>query len=56
MLTLPLRLPLCFYLKLFGHEMTYWEKALQYTVLTVSLILSIVGTVWAFLPREMIMK
>lgn len=52
--TICVTLPLLFYLKLFGHEMTPSEKLLQYTVLTISITLSTIGTVWAFLPRELL--
>ncbi|KAK3322327.1 transmembrane amino acid transporter protein-domain-containing protein [Apodospora peruviana] len=47
-------LPICFYLKLFGPHISPQEKMLQYFLLVVSIILSAVGTVWAFLPKSMI--
>ena len=48
------RLPLAFYLKLFGHELSVREKSLAWFVMLASLMLSIIGTVWAFLPKELI--
>lgn len=49
-----IRLPLGFYLKLFGHEIATKERVLLWTVMTISFILSVVGTVWAFLPKSLI--
>lgn len=48
------RLPLAFYLKLFGHELSVREKSLAWVIMLTSLTLSIIGTVWAFLPKELI--
>jgi hypothetical protein len=47
-------LPLAFYLKLFSKEISTREKVLDYFLITISSILSIVGTVWAFLPKTLI--
>ncbi|KAI1375917.1 transmembrane amino acid transporter protein-domain-containing protein [Hypoxylon crocopeplum] len=52
--TICVTLPLAFYLKLFGHEITVGERIFTWTVMLVSLTISIIGTVWAFLPRSLI--
>ena len=46
-------LPLLFYLKLFGSSISRREKILDYFLLAVSITLSTVGTVWAFLPKSL---
>ncbi|KAJ5179620.1 hypothetical protein N7492_002830 [Penicillium capsulatum] len=46
--------PLAFYLKIFGKEISQRERVLDWILLIVSTILAAVGTVWAFLPRDMI--
>ncbi|KAJ5364686.1 Vacuolar amino acid transporter 1 [Penicillium cataractarum] len=46
--------PLAFYLKIFGNEISRRERILDWFLLITSTILAAVGTVWAFLPREMI--
>ncbi|KAL2181722.1 amino acid transporter [Thermothelomyces heterothallicus CBS 202.75] len=48
------RLPIAFYLKLFGHEMPIREKIFAWAVMAISSLLSVVGTVWAFLPKSLI--
>jgi vesicular inhibitory amino acid transporter len=48
------RLPLAFYLKLFGHEISARERVFAFAVMTLSFVLSVVGTVWAFLPKSLI--
>ncbi|OTB07170.1 hypothetical protein M426DRAFT_84844 [Hypoxylon sp. CI-4A] len=52
--TICVTLPLAFYLKLFGHEIALRERIFTWTVMLISLALSIVGTVWAFLPKDLI--
>jgi vesicular inhibitory amino acid transporter len=47
-------LPLMFYLKIFGKEVSIKERVLDYFLIVVCSILAIVGTVWAFLPKRMI--
>lgn len=49
-----LRLPLAFYLKLFKNEITAKERVFATTVMFISLAMSIIGTVWAFLPKSLI--
>lgn len=46
--------PLAFYLKIFGKEISRRERILDWFLLIFSSILATIGTVWAFLPREMI--
>jgi vesicular inhibitory amino acid transporter len=47
-------LPIAFYLKLFGHEIPAREKLFAGSVMAVSSVLSVIGTVWAFLPKSLI--
>ncbi|KAJ3575963.1 hypothetical protein NPX13_g3855 [Xylaria arbuscula] len=47
-------LPLAFYLKLFGHEIAARERILCWSVMSLSFTLSVIGTVWAFLPKHLI--
>ncbi|KAH8879409.1 hypothetical protein GQ53DRAFT_40407 [Thozetella sp. PMI_491] len=52
--TICVTLPISFYLKLFGDEIAPREKFGQYTLLTLSIIISTVGTIWSFLPKSLI--
>lgn len=52
--TICVSLPLAFYLKLFSDEITAKERLFASTVMVVSTLLSVVGTVWAFLPKALI--
>lgn len=52
--TSPRSLPVAFYVKLFGHEISAREKLGCYAIMTVSTTLSVIGTVWAFLPKSVI--
>lgn len=52
--TICVTLPLAFYLKLFGHEIAAGERIFVWIVMFLSLTISIVGTVWAFLPKDLI--
>lgn len=47
-------LPLLFYLKIFGKEISMRERVLDYVLIAVSSVLAVVGTVWAFLPKSLI--
>jgi len=47
-------LPLLFYLKIFGKEISMRERLLDYFLITVCSILAVMGTVFAFLPKSMI--
>lgn len=49
-----LSLPVAFYLKLFGHEISPRERIMDYIIITICGTLSLVGTVWAFLPKSLI--
>lgn len=44
-------MPVVFHLKMFRGQITKRELILNYTLIAVSTILGIVGTVWEFLPR-----
>ncbi|TVY49900.1 Vacuolar amino acid transporter [Lachnellula occidentalis] len=52
--TICIILPLLFYLKIFGKEVSMRERILDYFLITVCSILATVGTVFAFLPKSMI--
>ena len=47
-------MPLSFYLKLFGKDISLKERILDWVLIVVCSILAIIGTVSAFLPREKI--
>jgi solute carrier family 32 (vesicular inhibitory amino acid transporter) len=47
-------MPLAFYLKLFKNEISTRERLFAYFLMAVSTVLSIVGTIWAFLPKSLI--
>lgn len=46
--------PLAFYLKIFGKEISPRERILDWFLLITSCILATVGTIWVFLPHELI--
>lgn len=48
------RLPIAFYLKLFGHEIPVGEKIFAWIVMAISSTLAVIGTIWAFLPKSLI--
>ncbi|TDZ28783.1 Vacuolar amino acid transporter 1 [Colletotrichum spinosum] len=52
--TICVLLPLAFYVKLFSKEISARERLLCYILMTISTILSVVGTIWAFLPKSLI--
>ncbi|KAK2728712.1 Vacuolar amino acid transporter 1 [Colletotrichum kahawae] len=52
--TICVLLPLAFYVKLFDKEISPRERLLCYVLMTISTVLSVVGTVWAFLPKSLI--
>ncbi|GAB1212046.1 hypothetical protein ATERTT37_001173 [Aspergillus terreus] len=54
--TICIILPLAFYLKIFGKEIGPRERILDWFLLIVSSILAVTGTVWAFLPEELISR
>ncbi|KAG0648348.1 Vacuolar amino acid transporter 1 [Hyphodiscus hymeniophilus] len=47
-------LPLLFYLKIFGKEISMRERVLDWFLIGICSVLALVGTVWAFLPKSMI--
>lgn len=47
-------LPLAFHLKLFGKELGYGEKMLNWVLIVVSTIMAVISTVFACLPKELI--
>jgi len=47
-------LPLMFYLKIFGKEVSMRERVLDWFLITVCSVLASIGSVWAFLPKSMI--
>jgi len=47
-------LPLLFYLKIFGKEISPRERLLDYFLIAICSVLAVVGTVFAFLPKAMI--
>lgn len=52
--TICIILPLAFYLKIFGKDISPRERAVDWLLLIVSSVMAITGTAWAFLPKEMI--
>lgn len=52
--TICIILPLAFYLRIFGEGIVWWERGLCWGLIGVSTTLAVVGTVWVFLPAEMI--
>lgn len=52
--TICIILPLAFYLKIFGEEISRKERIVDWLLLVLSSILAAIGTVWAFLPSDMI--
>lgn len=47
-------LPLMFYVKMFGKEISRRELILDYFLIVISSVMAIVGTIWAFLPKKLI--
>ena len=47
-------LPLMFYLKIFGREISFRERVLDWVLISVCSVLAVVGTIWAFLPKSLI--
>jgi vesicular inhibitory amino acid transporter len=50
--TICIILPLSFQLKIFGKEIPAWERMMNYFLLFICSIMAVVGTVWAFLPKD----
>jgi vesicular inhibitory amino acid transporter len=47
-------LPLMFYLKIFGKEVSLRERILDYVLIAICSVLAVVGTVFAFLPKKLV--
>lgn len=47
-------LPIAFYLKLFYNEISTREKILDWALIVLCVSLSLVGTVFAFLPKSLL--
>lgn len=47
-------LPLAFYLKMFSHEISRKERILDWVLIITCSVMAVVGTVWVFLPKEML--
>ena len=47
-------LPLSFYLKLFGEEISMKERTFDWFLIITCTVMALIGTVWAFLPKDMI--
>jgi vesicular inhibitory amino acid transporter len=54
--TICIILPLAFHLKIFGKEISRRERLLDWSLLVISSVLAVIGTVWAFLPQELLMS
>ena len=52
--TICIILPLGFYLKIFGNEISLRERILDWVLIITCSIMGVVGTIWAFLPKESI--
>jgi vesicular inhibitory amino acid transporter len=52
--TLCIILPLAFHLKIFGRQIPLKERVLNYCLIAISAVLAVTGTVWAFLPRDIL--
>lgn len=52
--TICVTLPLAFYLKLFGNEISTRERIFMWLAMMTSFTLSAIGTAWAFLPKSLI--
>ncbi len=52
--TICIVLPAAFYLKIFGKDISLKERIVDWVLIISCSIMAVVGTVWAFLPKEMI--
>lgn len=52
--TICIILPVGFYLKLFGKEISLAERILDWFLIVICSIMAIVGTAWAFIPKNLI--
>lgn len=47
-------LPLAFYLKIFGQKISLGERIIDWALILCCSVMAVVGTVWAFLPKEQV--
>lgn len=47
-------LPLSFYLRMFGKEISIAERSLDVVLIVISSVMAVVGTIWVFLPKDLI--
>lgn len=47
-------LPVAFYLKIFGKDIPLKERILDWVLIISCSIMAVIGTVWAFLPKDLI--
>ena len=52
--TICIILPLTFYLKLFGDEISMKERVLDWFLIVICSVIAVIGTVWACLPKDKI--
>lgn len=52
--TICIILPVAFYLKIFGTEIPLKERIFDWILIISCSIMAVMGTVWAFLPKQMI--
>ncbi|PGG95375.1 solute carrier family 32 (vesicular inhibitory amino acid transporter) [Blastomyces parvus] len=53
-ITICIILPVAFYLRIFGSSIPFWERVVDWVLLGVCSTMAVVGTAWAFIPRERI--
>lgn len=51
-ITICIILPVAFYLKIFGRSILFWERVVDWVLLGVGSVMAVVGTAWAFIPKE----
>lgn len=52
--TICIILPLSFYLRIFGSEISVMERSLDLVLIVVCSAMALVGTIWVFLPKDLI--
>ncbi|OJJ48780.1 hypothetical protein ASPZODRAFT_90623 [Penicilliopsis zonata CBS 506.65] len=52
--TICIILPLAFHLKIFGKEISRGERILNWILIVISSVMAVIGTVWAFLPKNVV--
>ncbi|EEH49802.2 uncharacterized protein PADG_05881 [Paracoccidioides brasiliensis Pb18] len=51
-ITICIILPIAFYMKIFGSRISFQERVVDWLLLIVCSIMAVVGTAWAFIPKE----